>query len=274
MVTRRDYDNEHVEAARSVLIELIHLLGEYREHIVVVGGWTPRFICPQTEKQHVGSLDVDVALDHREITDEGYRTIQRLLLDHGYTQGDQPFIFYRVVPIGGREIRVEVDLLGAEYEGTGRTHRTQQVQDVRLRKARGADLAFDAPVEVTEQGRLPDGATDKATLRVASVAPFLVMKAMALDARLKEKDSWDIYYCLAHFPGGIDRVIEDFKPYLGHGLAKEGLQKLDKHFGSVDSVGPTHVANFEELTAAGERDRLCRDAYERVNYLLEQLGIR
>jgi hypothetical protein len=30
MVTRRDYTAEGIEAARSVLIELVHLLGEYK----------------------------------------------------------------------------------------------------------------------------------------------------------------------------------------------------------------------------------------------------
>jgi hypothetical protein len=31
MVTRRDYTAEAVEAAKSVLIELMHLLGEYKD---------------------------------------------------------------------------------------------------------------------------------------------------------------------------------------------------------------------------------------------------
>jgi hypothetical protein len=41
MVTRKDYIAEAVEAAYSVLIELMHALGEYREQIVLVGGWVP-----------------------------------------------------------------------------------------------------------------------------------------------------------------------------------------------------------------------------------------
>ncbi|MBZ5623705.1 MAG: hypothetical protein LAQ69_34150 [Acidobacteriia bacterium] len=40
-VTFRDYSADQVEAARSVLLELVHLLGEYRDDIVVVGGWVP-----------------------------------------------------------------------------------------------------------------------------------------------------------------------------------------------------------------------------------------
>jgi hypothetical protein len=35
MVTRRDYTAEAVEAERSVLIELVHLLGEYKERFGV-----------------------------------------------------------------------------------------------------------------------------------------------------------------------------------------------------------------------------------------------
>lgn len=38
-VTYRDYSADQVEAAKSVLLEPVHLLGEYRDDIVVVGGW-------------------------------------------------------------------------------------------------------------------------------------------------------------------------------------------------------------------------------------------
>ena len=38
-ITFRDYSADLVEAAHSVLLELVHLLGEYRDDLVVVGGW-------------------------------------------------------------------------------------------------------------------------------------------------------------------------------------------------------------------------------------------
>jgi hypothetical protein len=103
MVTRKDYLGEAVEAARSVMIELVHLLGEYRESLVLIGGWVPELLLPSRDKPHVGSIDVDLALDHRSIHAEGYRTIQASLLGRGYLQGKQPFIFHRKVPTGGRE---------------------------------------------------------------------------------------------------------------------------------------------------------------------------
>ena len=46
MVTRKDYTVEKVRAARSVLLELVHLLGEYREEIALIGGWVPEILFP------------------------------------------------------------------------------------------------------------------------------------------------------------------------------------------------------------------------------------
>lgn len=81
-----------------------------------------------------------------------------------------------MVRIGDREIDVEIDLLAGEYAGTGKSHRTQRVQDVQPRKARGCDLAFDLPVaEILVEGSLPEGGRDVARVRVASIVPFLVM---------------------------------------------------------------------------------------------------
>jgi hypothetical protein len=39
VVTWKDYDSIEVEAARSVMLELVRLFVEYRDDIVVVGGW-------------------------------------------------------------------------------------------------------------------------------------------------------------------------------------------------------------------------------------------
>ncbi len=274
MVTQRDYSTELVKAAHSVLLELFHLFGEYREHIVLVGGWVPEFLFAQHDTHHVGSIDVDLALNHLKLKEEGYRTIQALLFERGYVQGKQPFIFHRKVIVGGNEIDVQVDLLAGEYAGTGKGHRHQKVQDGLARKTRGCDLAFQNPAAVTIEGELPNGAKDSVQIKVSTLVPFLVMKGMALDERLKEKDAWDIYYCLLNHPEGPKRIAEEFGPFLENGLVKEGLQKIAKHFESEKSLGPRFVADFEEITDREEREIKERDAYERVNRLLEELGIR
>ena len=149
MVTQRDYSAELVKAARSVLLELFHLLGEYWEHIVLVGGWVPEFLFSKQDTRHVGSIDVDLALNHLKLKEEGYQSIQALLFERGYVQGKQPFIFHRKVIVGGNEIDVQVDLLAGEYEGTGKGHRHQRIQCGLARKTRGCDLAFQNPPYLT-----------------------------------------------------------------------------------------------------------------------------
>jgi len=237
MVSRRDYTEEIVEAARSVLLEVIRILGEYRDNIVLIGGWVPELLLIGAQEKHVGSIDVDLALNHREFSEAGYRTVVQHLLSHGYRQGKQPFIFHRTVFREGKFINVEVDFLAGEYGGTGTTHRTQKVQDLRPRKARGVDLAFDHTVEILIRGRLPDSGVDSTEIRVASIAAFILMKCMALKSRLKEKDAWDIYYCVRNYPGGIDALITEFRPMLGHGLMMEAgvpVVRVDFEWGEIE----------------------------------------
>lgn len=274
MVTQRDYTAEAVHAARSVLIELMHILGDYWENIVLIGGWVPELLLSQKENSHVGSIDVDLALNHLKLKEEGYKSIQGLLLGRGYEQGKQPFIFHRKINVGEKEVDVQVDLLSGEYQGTGRSHRHQRIQEGLARKVRGCDLAFERPIVLSIEGELPGGAKDSVKVQVASIVPFLVMKGMALDERLKEKDAWDIYYCLRNYPGGLDALVEEFRRHMGHGLVREGLQKMAKHFALEKHVGPKFAADFEELTDPEEREIRERDAYERVTYILEKLGIR
>jgi hypothetical protein len=259
-----------ITAARSVLLEVSHVLGEYRDNIVVIGGWVPGLI---VSKDHLGSLDVDLALDHRNISDECYRSIQELLLTRGYFQkeSDQPFRFYRSVTIDEKEIIVEVDLLAGEYEGTGQSRRHQHVQNMKLRKARGSDLAFRFYEEVIISGILPGGGEDSTVVRVASIISFLVMKGMALHDRLKEKDAWDIFFCVTHFPGGMDALVHKMQPHRKNKLVQEGLSKIKNKFSSVNAVGPKFVADFEGITDEAERALIKRDAFERVNFLVDKV---
>ncbi len=125
MVAKRsDYTVEAVEAARSVLLELSRLLGEYQDSVVVVGGRVPELLLSDAPYQHVGSIDVDIVLDHRKLKEVGYKTIMQLLMGRGYKPSEQPFIFFRTVQLGEQTIDVEVDFLAGECSGTTRGHRT------------------------------------------------------------------------------------------------------------------------------------------------------
>ncbi len=273
MVTKRDYTAEAVEAAKAVLLEIPLILGEYYDHIVLVGGWIPALLSPATSEPHTGSIDVDLALDHTQLQEEGYKTILKLLLKNGYRQGTQSFIFMREVKIGDRFYQVEVDLLAGEYQGTSPRHRHQTVQDVMARKARGCDLSFSMNQEVTIEGRLPNGALIKRSLKIATIVPFIVMKGYAISSRIKEKDVYDIYYCLVNYPGGIDSIAAAFRPHLSNCLVTRALTNIAEHFSSVEHLGPRQVADFYDIPPSEEREIRIRDAYERVHYFLMRLGV-
>lgn len=276
MVTRQDYNKKMVEAARTVMLELAHILGEYRDSIAIVGGWVPPLILPEAKEPHVGSTDVDIALDHKIIQEPGYERIRRKLEKRGYRQDDdQPYIFYREVSRDGETIKVKVDLLAGEYEGTGRSRRHQKIQDVRARKARGCDLVFSIAdgEEIIISGIRPDGYQDSVRIKVAGVVSFLVMKSMALADREKEKDAYDIYFVLKNYPGGIDRLVDKFLPHASNRLVREGLEKIAEKFASPQHIGPGFLADFEAETDPGERELLRRDAFEQVNSFLRKLGI-
>jgi hypothetical protein len=109
---------------------------------------------------------------------------------------------------------------------------------------------------------------------VSSIVAFLVMKAMALYDRLKEKDAWDIYFTLTNYPGGLDVLAGEIRPHLDHGLVQEGLRKIAEKFASTEHVGPKFVVDFEDVQEEHDRALLLRDAYERVDYLLRSLRVR
>ena len=275
MVTRQDYPSTEVDAGLSVIIELMTLLAEYNECIVVVGGWVPFFLFGDADPPHTGSLDIDLALDMSSISADRYATILRLLTSRGYVQsGEQPFIFHRTVPRqDGSEMIVEVDLLAPEYGGSGVSRRTQQIQDVKARKARGCDLAFDGPVPTTIRHAMPDGAVNEITVNVAGVVPFLVMKGMVIWSRLKEKDAYDIYFTISQYRGRLNELVDAFKPRLGNRLVQEGLAKIRAKFAAIDSLGPVWTMIFLGAGDDAERDRIQRDAFELVNAFLDALGV-
>jgi len=81
-----------------VLVELCSLFAQYQDDIRIIGGWVPELLFP--EQGHVGSVDVDVLINHLTLQDEGYQTMARILLKNGYKQHpDKYFSFVKqVVP--------------------------------------------------------------------------------------------------------------------------------------------------------------------------------
>ena len=275
MMTQGDYDDRRVKLAKAVLAEVFRALGEYHDHLVLVGGWVPGMLMRNAEQPHIGSLDVDIALDQHAITDDCYSRISKLLAGLGFAVDPKsPHRFWKDIEDGSGKFRAFIDLLAAEYGGRGRKHEHQHIQDLDARKARGCDLAIQHNVSVSVETRLPNGANAKVDLRVSSVAAFIVMKAFAVRGRRKDKDAYDIAYCLNSYPGGVEGVAKEFTGFVTHGLVVEALQILEEDFKTPEHVGPVSVADFREVAEPEERSVICRDASERVLELVQQLRNR
>jgi len=95
MAVRDDYDEGSVDYCLSRLVELFTVLGQFREHIAVVGGWVPFLLFNNPQNPHCGSLDIDIALDAQAITPDTYDTLLKLLHKNGYEQGEQPYVFVK-----------------------------------------------------------------------------------------------------------------------------------------------------------------------------------
>jgi len=262
-----DYSEGQKEAAHRILVELVNIFKEYEEDIRIVGGWVPDLMFPG--EGHIGSVDVDVLINHLTLHDEGYQNMARILRGNGYREHpDKYFSFIKTVEVEGVVYDVDVDILAGMYGGTQPKKRSQHVQGIKALKATGGNFAFDFPPQkIHVEAKRPDGAYDVANVSVVAVVPYLIMKTAAM-GRGKAKDAYDIYFLLKHYRGGIKELAKEFQPAENRKLVQEMKEKLAGKFASADHAGPKDVVDFLGLDDDEDIALIKRDAYEQVQALL------
>jgi hypothetical protein len=160
-------------ASRAVLVDVLGVLGTYRSHLVVVGGWVPELRFPG--RGHPGSIDVDLAVDTRRLPPGPYGTLCQRLLEADYRQHGATNIFQKSVRVGNGQMVVRVDLIGGEYGVTDERKQSQRIQETHVAALRGVDLALDWWDEIRIDGARADAARDSVTARVATVEALICM---------------------------------------------------------------------------------------------------
>jgi predicted nucleotidyltransferase len=270
---RDDYSPRQVGAARRVLVDLGQVLAAFEDCLVVVGGWVPDLLLEQADEPHVGSIDVDLALDANKLADGRYADLLKLLLDSGrYKPGAKPFQLVVEVDLkdGAKPVEVEVEFL-APREVKLKKNRPKLLEGFRVLQADGCGTAFHAPVRLEVSGRTVRGANNKVHLRIASLPDFLVMKAHALAGRDKPKDAYDLCYCLEHFPVGMNALAAVWKNRRKEKDVARAVAILRDKFGSVDAFGPGQVVEFQGSVDAETQAMQARRAFELMQQFLSYL---
>ncbi len=272
--TTQSYGPGVTTASKTVLLEVMTTLRTYREALVLVGGWAPYFLLAQHQRSenrfiHVGSIDIDLAVDPAAVSEPEYATIVELLTERGYRpstgrRGETvPHSLVRTVqsPVTHKPYAIQVDFLtNPDAAGTKRHAPVQD--DLFARKVKGCEAALRYQTTLELTGALPDGGELTVPLRMADLTAILTMKGIVLGERYREKDAYDIYALVAHYGRGPAEVAEVIRPHLEDPLVAEAMAGIRTAFGKREANGPAWVATFMTSPQfAAEHRRLVTDAF-------------
>jgi len=275
-----DYGDRTTAAVKAVLVEMGQILGSFKGKFAVIGGAVPWLLLAHDDMQHVGTLDVDLSLNAEALGDGEYATLVEALMGNGYEQRGElrRFQLVRQVPVsdGGAPIDVIVDFL-MPRDAEIIQNKPPILNDFAVQRADGADLATRFYQMVAIEGPMPTGGTNRVEVAVCSIPALLAMKGFALNGRHKQKDAYDIYYCVRNYPGGIAALAEECRPVLETGSGEQGFLHICQKFDIADGYGPTSVRRFVEDSQILEDrtpDQWQQDAFGQVDALLRALRLR
>jgi hypothetical protein len=250
--TSGDYSEGLTAASLSGLLELEMTLRSYRGSITLVGGWVPYLLIREFGKddfRHVGSIDIDLAVDPDKVDLDAYATIVELIEGRGWSEqklkGEaNPHSYVKTLPspLDGKAHEIKVDFLTTPSPDK---HRHRKVQpDLPARKARGCGLAFRHNIEIDLRGTLPGDGEAETKVRMLDIPGCLGMKGIALGERYFEKDAYDIFSVVSQCHDGPEAVAREVRPRLEDGEMTEGIDVIRRDFRDIRANGPSWVANF------------------------------
>jgi len=253
-----EYDDRTTAAVKAVLLEIGQILGSFKGKFAVVGGAVPWLLLDNFEMPHVGTIDVDLGLDAEALGDGEYVRLVDALMTHGYGQNKKLKKFQLVRRIEatdeGDPIDIVVDFLMPRDAVIDR-NKPPIIEDFAVQRADGTDLAMRFNQMVAVRGAMPNGGTNQIEIAVCSIPALLAMKGYAVHNRLKQKDAYDIYYCIRNYPEGIEALAKDCLPLLKLPSGATGYGFINEKFDAVDGFGPTCVRTSSRNQRSSETGR-------------------
>lgn len=274
-----DYSEGLTGASLSALLELAVTLRSYQESMVLVGGWVPYFLTEEFgrgEFKHVGSIDIDIAVDSEKVDREAYAGIVELIERRGYInrtdREGRPilFSFHKSVPspVDQKEYDISVDFLTPAVRNSGR-HRHVRVQsDLPARIVPGCGIAFRYNITKKLKGVLPNNGEAIEDIRMLDIVGSLGMKGIVLGLAYREKDAYDIYSVISQCLDNPTDVAKEIKPHLSDTEIEQGIDAIRQRFRDINAEGPAWVANFLSLDPE-EQKRIKAEVFMIVKEFLD-----
>ena len=136
------------EATRQVLMEVFKLLEDFRESLILVGGWVPIMIIPESEDKYVGTIDVDLVINDKSLNETGSATIDEILLANDYEHGTELGRYFKEINIDGKSVIVPVDFLTSEQRYIPKNE-FFDITGIHAIASPGCELSFEVNEKVT-----------------------------------------------------------------------------------------------------------------------------
>lgn len=267
--TAAGYSVEDTQQVISACLTLASALGDLIEELRIVGGLVPSIICDTPvdpsaldEGAHVGTNDLDVALEVTVLDDEHYKQISERLRNKDFkpdlkASGERVRQRWR-----WKNQKVTVDFLIPPAEGVDPDKiRVQSLEaDFAALIVKPLELAFHESIPRLLEGHTLDGDEIERTVHFCGPAAFVALKSYAFSKRAEQKDAYDLVYVLRRWPAGLEDVAMRMAQHAKREpeLISELLGLLDRDFKSEESVGPRSASRFHDGTI--DDDRIA-DAY-------------
>jgi hypothetical protein len=247
-----EYSLEQLELVRATCLYVATKIGDLLSDVVVVGGLVPSLIIDQTAlpegtEPHPGTLDLDLGLALALLDAERYQALSERLREAGFSadvnaQGNLTRQRWRV-QLGDRKVTVDFLIPPSRSSDKGGTLRDLEA-DFAAFIIPGLRLAFRDRQTITLRGRTILNETAERQVPVCGPGAFVVLKALAFNARGYNKDAYDLYYVVRNYGHGLEDVAERLRPLLREPEAKGAMKILRRDFLDAGGPGPTRVAQF------------------------------
>jgi hypothetical protein len=253
--TAEDYDAEDTRQVISTCLTFAGALGDMVDELCIVGGLVPSMICETTvdpsardDGAHVGTTDLDVALEVSVLDAEHYKEISVRLRGKGFEpdrkdSGEPTRQRWR-----WRAQKVTIDFLMPPAPGVDPDKvRVQSLEsDFAALIVKPLGLAFHERILRDLKGDTLEG--DQLERRVAFCGPaaFVALKAFAFSKRTERKDAYDLVYVLHRWPHGLTDIADRMATHARRDpdLVSEILELLERDFGTKASSGPRSASRF------------------------------